>query len=838
MDHHKEPILRDADPPALPPPVAGRPPLRERLAPLPGLVADRLRTLPKAVWIGPPAVIGLLLALFVAWDRGLIGGVPDVKTLASYQPGGAAVVLDRDGKPLAEMAPVEGALVPLAKLPKHVPQAFLAAEDQRFYDHGAFELRRGLGALWANLRAGGAAEGSSTITMQLARNAFPDRLPAKEKTLGRKLLEVKTAREIERRFSKDEILELYLNHIYFGNGARGVAAAAQHYFAKDAKDLTIPEAALLAALPKAPSHYDPRRHPEQARERRDLVIGLMQEQERLTPAEAAEAKKAELGVVPRRRALADGDAFAAYFVDAVRDAVEDRLGEGTYAQKLRIHTTLDRGLQAAAEQELESQLRRLGGPAYDPTANAPETAPAYLQGAVVVLDAQTGDVQAWVGGRDFRQSRFDRVTDGSRQMGSTFKPFVYAVALSSGHGPSEHLEDTPLTVSLGGRQTWSPTNYDGGYAGQVTLRDALVFSKNVPTVRLSQATGVDPVAALAERAELKDVPHTPAMVLGTVAASPLQVARAYTAFARLGTTVEPRLVQKIEGADGNVLWEAPAPETHEVMDASTAYLVTDRLSDAVNRGTGTAVRAAGVRGPVAGKTGTTNDGTDAWFVGYTPDRVGVVWVGYDKPHTIGRDASGGHIAAPVFGRIFARAVKGTPRPWNRPVGVTEAMVDPATGARLSEDCLTTYGGAAVKELFLAGALPAATCPTPVATPYPEGSPYPEGVLPPNAGAAPAPGPAPAPATGNVPSPVPTPQATQTPMSYAPSRPAPTAPPTVTPTVPPPSTLVTPRAPDTPRTDGGPRKGTLETQPPQPMTEESAAPPPTPEPEATPPPPAN
>ena len=274
-------------------------------------------------------VAGVASIFFIgaAWARCGLAGCPDVGRLASYQPGGAPVLLDRDGKPFADLAPVEGEVVPLKSLPRHVPQAFIAAEDRRFYEHGAVDLRRVVGALLANLKAGSYEEGSSTLTMQLARNAFPDRIPGQRRTLGRKLLEVRVAQEIEGQFSKDEILEPYLNHIYFGNGARGIEAAAQHYFGIPASKLDLPQAALLAGLPKGPSHYDPRRNPKQARERRDLVLSLMEEQKRITPEAAAAARNAPLRVVRKARTARGDDGFAPYFVEEVRRELEDHFGD-------------------------------------------------------------------------------------------------------------------------------------------------------------------------------------------------------------------------------------------------------------------------------------------------------------------------------------------------------------------------------------------------------------------------------------------------------------------------------------------------------------------------------
>jgi penicillin-binding protein 1A len=673
----------------------------------------------RVVAIGVP-VLALLLA--VAWSRCLFMGCPDVHRLASYQPGGASVLVDRSGKAFADLAPVEGELVRLPTLPKYVPEAFIAVEDQRFRDHGAIDLRRVLGAVWSNVRAGGVQEGSSTLTMQLARNVFPEDLPGQERTLGRKVLEVRVAQEIEDTFSKDEILEMYLNHIYFGNGARGIEAASRHYFGRGSKDLTLPQAALLAAMPKAPSHYDPRRHPREARERRDLVLSLMAEQRRITSAEKDAAVEASLSVVPKPRAQKPDAPFAAYFVEEVRRELEDRLGDDFYAHKLRVHTTLDSTAQKAAEEELERQLRAIeggalggfSGPRYAPALQvADDGETPYLQGAVVALDAATGDVLAWVGGRDFLHSRFDRVKSARRQAGSAFKPFVYATAVASGRMLNQKVLDQPLQVSLGGRRAWTPKNFDGTFDGEITLRDALVRSKNVPTVRLAQDVGTHRIAELAEQAGIEPpIPEQPSMALGTVAVSPVELAAAYTAFAGLGEGVRPRFVVRVDAEDGKVLWQADEPERKHVLDAAVAYVITDALEDVLTRGTGTAVRESGFKAPAAGKTGTTSDGADTWFVGYTPEIVAAVWMGFDRQRPIMAKATGGRLAAPVWARLMTRIYAGrkVPAGWPMPAGVVEGLVDPQTGLLLASGC-APWSGAPYKELFVQGAVPVTVCPS-------------------------------------------------------------------------------------------------------------------------------
>jgi penicillin-binding protein 1A len=683
-------------------------------------IVDVMRGWPRGVWFGLAGAAILVGLLTVGWNRCGFKGCPDVDRLSAYRPGGAPVLLDRNGRVIGDIAPVEGELVRLQSLPSHVPQAFIAIEDRRFRDHGAVDVPRVFGALWANLRSRRMEQGFSTITMQLARNVFPDELPGSRRTLPRKLLEIRVAREIEEDFSKDEILEMYLNHIYFGHGARGVEAASRRYFGRPAQGLMLAHSALLAALVKAPSHYDPHAHPEEARRRRDLVLTLMEQQQRITGAEAQQARQEPLGLAPpgRRQAAAP---MAAWFVEEVQREMEQALGPDLYDERLRIHTTLDVEVQRAAEEELRRQLDaidrgelgRFGGPRYASVAGAADDETPYLQGAVVALDVETGDVLAWVGGRDFSHSRFDRVKAARRQAGSAFKPFVYATALSLGRTLSQRLSDEPMRVPLDRRRVWEPKNFDQTFEGTVTVRDALVRSKNVPTVRLADDVGFGRVADLAEQAGLEaPVPRSPSMALGTVSVSPLELAAAYTAFAGQGTRSQPRLVLKVERANGGVRWQAKAPQRTSVLAPGVAYLVTDALREALRRGTGSSVSQSGFRAPAAGKTGTTNDGTDAWFVGYTPRVLAAVWIGFDRQRSIMPKATGGRLAAPVWARIMKRVVPadGSAPEWLRPQDVVEAWTDPATGMLLSVGC-RPWEGPPRRELFVQGTLPVPTCPS-------------------------------------------------------------------------------------------------------------------------------
>lgn len=685
-------------------------------------LAAQLREKPSAAQLAAItlSVLFLLALLFgLAWQRCFFDGCPDVGRLEAYQPGGAPVLLDRTGRPFADLSPPERRMVPLHKLPQHVAQAFLAVEDRRFFAHGGVDWRRVGGATLANLRAGSFEEGFSTLSMQLARNVFPDRLPGQERSPRRKLLEVRVAQEIEARFTKDEILELYLNHIYFGGGARGIQAAADRYFDVPAERLDLAQAALLAALPKAPSHYEPFRYPRRARERRNLVLTLMEQQRRVPARAADEARRAPLGL-SRGEEHEEDPGFAPYFVAEVRRRLEESFGGELYDQPLLVQTTLDRNLQKAAEEELKAQLRaieagKLGsfdGPRRgEDGAIRPDGEPAYLQGAAVAMEVGTGDVLAWVGGRDFRDSQFDRAARGRRQAGSAFKPFVYAAALAQGLPLSEPLADRPLRVRFRDGRVWQPRNFTGRYEGEVTLRDALVRSKNVATVRLSERVGIADVATLARQVGIEEpVPELPSSALGTVAVSPLELTSAYTAFAGLGTAVEPRFVLEVRRLDGKVIWR-PKPRRRQVLDPAVAYLIDDILHEALERGSGTEVREAGFRAAAAaGKTGTTNEGADAWFVGYTPKVATGIWIGFDRPRAIANGATGGRLAAPVWGRLMARFYerRPAPEPWQRPQRVVELPFDAGSGRPLADGC--PGAGKAPRELFIEGNSPDPVCP--------------------------------------------------------------------------------------------------------------------------------
>ena len=661
----------------------------------------------------------LLLIFAVLWLRCGLRGCPDVEMLKGYMPEQASTLVDTDGEEIAKLFVTRRVVVPVDSMPEHLLNAFVAIEDKRFWEHGGVDWRRVIGALFTNVKAGEIEEGSSTITMQLARNVFPEKLPANQKTLTRKLGEARVARQIEGAYSKREIMELYLNQIYFGNGAYGIQAAAEEYFGKSATQLTLAEAALLAALPRAPSRLNPRASREAALEGRALVLQRMAEQGFITEEQRAEAADAKLALKERRTKSVDN---APYFVEAVRRQLENDLGNDIYTEGYTIHTTLDLDVQRVAEQELSRQLRAIESGGYggfphetyasahaDSVAASPEGTP-YLQGAVIVMEAQTGDIRALVGGRDFNDSEFNRATQARRQPGSAFKPFVYAAAINSGYAPTHQLLDRPLRYVLDNGRVWEPGNYDGSYAGVVTMRQALTHSKNVATVRLANEVGMSRVIGMAEQMGLGDIDHHPSVVLGTAEVTPMDLTAAYAAFATLGQRPEPRLVVRVVDTNGNVVW-SQQPEARRVLEPGVAFVTTTLMQDVVDRGTGTAVRAVGYRQPAAGKTGTTQDAADVWFVGFTSELVGTVWIGFDKRIRITRSGTGGEMAAPVWGRIMSR-IGARSAGWSAPAGVVERVVDEA-GMVVAAGC--SPQGATRTEYFVGGSAPSAPCyPTPYA----------------------------------------------------------------------------------------------------------------------------
>ena len=654
-----------------------RPPSVIRLSPsslrhLPALLR-RDPAVPARVWIRKrwPSLLLLLGAIGLvatgdAWVATCgFAGCPSAGEIRALRPAEGGRILDRNGRLLGRVTPVRRLNVPLSQVPVHVRQAFVAVEDRRFYEHNGTDWRSVVRASVRNVLAGGIREGFSTITMQVIRNTFAQRF-ATERSLRRKLIELRVARLMERHLTKDQILELYLNVIYLGNGVYGVEAASRDLFGKSARALNLAEGATLAALPKGPSLYTPRRDAQRATRRRNLVLGLMAQQGYIPASLAQRATQVRMQVAASEwRPPTANDSYA---LDAVRALVDSVLkARRLDDREVTVYTTLDATAQRAADRAIARHAARIG---------------RSVQGAMVALDPRTGDIRALVGGRRYERGSFNRALAARRQPGSAFKPFVYAAALAAGMTPATMVDDEPLELEQSDGSVWSPRNFNDQYAGYVTLRTALMRSANAATIRVSRQVGEPRVVAAARRNGVTSpLQPVPAIALGALEVTPLELVAAYAPFANGGRRVTPRLVRRVDAADGTPVWAQAPVAPVAVMDARDAYQLTSMLRSVVDDGTGRAVREGGVKGLVAGKTGTTNNGTDVWFVGYTPTVVAGVWFGYDNPRSIGGDASGGRLAGPAWAEFYTTGWReAAPRnAWAAPPGLVERTIDSETG---------------------------------------------------------------------------------------------------------------------------------------------------------------
>lgn len=587
----------------------------------------------------------------------------------------STLVFDHRDRPVFSIFREHRTTVALTDVSPHIIRAVLAVEDERFYTHGGIDVWRIAGAALANLKRGELAQGGSTITQQLARKTFlTDR-----KSFWRKAREMVLAVRLEQAFSKDEILEMYLNRIYFGRGFYGIEAAAQGYFGKKASAVSLDEAALLVGLIQAPSAYAPPANMKKALARRSVVLARMQAVGAITEAEAARADAAK---VQLRRELGQ-PRFGEYFRNRVAVELTERFGEDmVWNGGLRVFTTVDPTMQRAAERALTTGLtaieQRRG---FD----GPTEAPAYLQGAFVAIDPRNGHVRALVGGRDFDDSTFDRAIDARRQAGSAYKPFVFAAALEAGASPSTLLTDLNATTTVPGG-AWRPKVTSADSADEMTMREALRMSNNRAAVRVLHTVGIPSAVRYATRLGLAAPPAVPSLVLGSGEVNLLSMTNAYAAFANGGIVHPPVFVRRVEDREGNLLWEDHS-ESHRAISESTAFLMADMLADVVNRGTGARARSEGFRLPAGGKTGTTNDYKDAWFVGFTPSLVAGVWAGFDEPRQIAPNGYATGLVVPIWARFMRDATKSHPARWlTVPSDVVSVQVCLRSGLRPTAGC--------------------------------------------------------------------------------------------------------------------------------------------------------
>lgn len=647
------------------------------------------------------------------------GDLPSLEQLHNIQPGLITRIYSVDGHILHEYFNQRRVLVPFNRFPEHLVDALLTVEDREFYHHWGVNLSAIARAAAVNVMTLSRSQGGSTLTQQLARNLFL----TPEKTIARKIKEAMTAIEIEKSYSKDEILNMYLNQQYFGKGAYGIEAAAQTFFSKDVSDLAISESALLIGLLKAPNTYSPIDHPDKARGRRNVVLEAMVDCGKLSEEVADSLKALPLGTRPAEPPITPG----AYFSETVRQYLVSRYGEDAlYSSGLTVETTLNYELQVEAERIIAEHLSRLQAemeshhslhnPHY--TIEVIDTLDGemvatreykQLQAALVAIDNKTGGVIAMVGGKDFKESKFNRAVQAKRQPGSGFKPFIYTTAIDNGFKPTDIIIDAPIVLPIGGEE-WRPKNFDDTFRGPTTLRSGLSKSINLVTIKLLMDPTVTPqqVVFYAKRMGIKsELQAVPSLAIGTSEVTPLEMASAFTTFPNGGIWTEPYFVTKVRDRYGNVLEAREKPYQEEAISATTAYIMTSMLESVVNTGTGHWAREWGFNRPAGGKTGTTDLSTDNWFTGFTPQITTSVWVGYDDKTQIGegRGLTGAATALPIWTEFMKKAHFGLEvEDFAEPGGIIEATVCLDSGLLARPDCPNK-----VTDLFTESTVPKETC---------------------------------------------------------------------------------------------------------------------------------
>jgi len=627
------------------------------------------------------AVIGSSILYYI-----LLKELPGIAALKDYRPSIATRVYADNDELLDEFFLEDRKIIKLADVPIFVIQAFVAAEDARFYHHSGFDLQSMTRAFFKNMEAGRIVQGGSTITQQVAKSLYL----SSERSYMRKIKEAILAYKIDKYLSKDEIMHLYLNHIYLGHGTYGIEAASQAYFGKSAKALTLPEAALLAGLPKAPSSYSPFMHLDKACQRQAYVLERMVEDKYITREEKDQALHARI----KLRLVRSNHKIAPYFIENIRRYIQDKYGSDVlYKEGLEVYTTLNINMQKAARDAVEQGLQEL------------ETREGYeknqAQGSLICMEVKTGAIKAMVGGRDFKKSEFNRATQSKRQPGSAFKPFIYTAAFDKGMTPTTRIVDAPVVYpdKSSPDGLWRPKNFDGKFNGPTTLRTALVQSRNIITIKILQEIGVDYAAGYAANMGISSpLTKNLSMALGTSGVTLQEMVRGYGVLANQGKRVVPFMIKKIVDRTGYI-FEENQPREEQVIDPRIAFMTSYVMQDVVESGTGRRVKSIGR--PVAGKTGTTDDMRDAWFIGFSPTLVTGVWVGFDQEISLGKQEQGGRAAAPIWLYFMEKALQGTPiETFPVPDGIVFVKVDPRTGTPVTQS-----SRGAIYECFLEGTTP-------------------------------------------------------------------------------------------------------------------------------------
>ncbi len=615
----------------------------------------------------------------------LLGETPSIATLKDYRPSIATRVYADNNELIDEFFLEDRKIIKIADVPKIVVQAFIAAEDSRFFEHKGLDFASISRAFFKNIGAGRIVQGGSTITQQVAKSMYL----TPERSYVRKIKEAILAYKIDRYLTKEEILNLYLNHIYLGHGTYGIESASQGYFGKSARHLTLPEAAMLAGLPKAPSAYSPFTHFDKARQRQTYVLERMYEDGYITKQDKDRALNTPLLL----RSLKPKEKVAPYFIEHVRRYIQEKYGsEVLYKEGLEVYTTLNINMQKAANEAVERGLMELE--------ERHKYEKGLVQGALLTMEVKTGEVKAMVGGRDFLKSEFNRANQSRRLPGSAFKPLIYTAAFDKGLTPATKFVDAPVEFPDPSSPDgwWRPKNFDGKFNGPTTLRNAIVQSRNIMTIKTLQEIGIDYVVSYAANLGITSpLARNLSLALGTSGVTLQEMVRAYGVIANQGRRVTPYFITRIVDRTGQI-FEENQPKVEQVIDPRIAFISAYVMQDVVQSGTGRRVKSIGR--PVAGKTGTTNDVKDAWFLGFTPSLVTGVWVGFDQERTLGHQEVGGRAAAPIWLYCMSQALANTPiETFPVPQGIVFVKVDPKTGN-------PSNGSNAIYEAFLDGTTPA------------------------------------------------------------------------------------------------------------------------------------
>ncbi len=648
--------------------------------------------------------ITALMVFGVAFYFYFTHDLPSIENLKNYKPSTITKIFSEEGEVIGEFFYEKREVVSLDRVPNYLIQAFVSGEDSRFFQHKGLDYLAILRALFRNIFSGEIVQGGSTITQQVVKSL----LLSPEKKFARKIREAILAYRIEKYLSKEEILFLYLNQIYLGHGAYGISAAADNYFGKTIEELNIAESALLAGLPQAPSKNSPYQHPQQAKKRQLYILNRMVEEGFISSNEAIKIAKTPYVIRNKEKPPIEK---ALHFVEYIRRYVEENYGkDALYKNGLQVFSTIDLQFQKTAQGAVESGLKEIEKREKYPSADIPFTP----EGALVCFDFETGYVKAMVGGRDFKKSQFNRVIQARRQTGSAFKPIIYASALDKGYTPASIIIDAPIIFEWG-NQKWKPKNFEGKFLGPTTLRNALTHSVNVVTVKIAQDIGVDYIRDYAKKLGITSPLYLElSMALGSSSISLFELTKAYAVFANQGRSFKPIFIKKILDRDGNLLEEnlpsfyfEDSEKGEQVISPQTAFLITYLMEGVVQHGTGWRARSLGR--PVAAKTGTTDQFMDAWFIGYTPNLITGVWVGFDEERSLGENETGARAASPIWVAYMSKILKDKPKKdFFVPEGVEFMKIDSKTG----QVSLEKEG---ILECFREGTGPPQKAPSPLKT---------------------------------------------------------------------------------------------------------------------------